>query len=124
MNSIAPIHLFPGEPDPNVVIYMFSSTGGAYQTLILLIDLIVLFRYRSLIPLIFVLMWVETGFRMVVAAIHPLTEEFYVHTPPGKFSNLPFGLLSVAMLYVSHRNDKAAGKREGAATGSSEAASA
>jgi hypothetical protein len=104
VNSIASIHVFPGDPDPNVVIYMFSSVGGAYQTLILLIYLIVLFRYRNLIPLMFGLMLVEIAFRMVVATLHPLTEEFYVRTPPGMFSNLPFGLLSIGMLIVSYLN--------------------
>ena len=85
VNSIASIHLFPGDPDPNRVIHMFSSVGGAYQSIILLIYLIVLFRYRNLIPLMFALMLVEVGFRMIVASIHPLTEEFYVRTPPGKY---------------------------------------
>jgi len=104
VNSIASIHLFPGDPDPNRVIHMFSSVGGAYQSIILLIYLIVLFRYRNLIPLMFALMLVEVGFRMIVASIHPLTEEFYVRTPPGKYGTLPFGLLSVAMLYFAYRN--------------------
>ena len=104
VNSIASIHLFPGDPDPNAVIYMFSSLGGAYQTLLLLIYLVVLFRYRNLIPLMFVLMLVEVGFRMVVASLHPLTEEFYVRTPPGTYGNLPLALISLAMLWVSHRN--------------------
>ena len=112
VNSIATIHIFPGDPDPNQVIYMFSSIGGAYQTIILLIYLVVLFRYRNLIPLMFALMLVEVGFRMVVGSIHPITEEFFVRTPPGKFGNLPFGLLSVAMLWVSYRNITADGGRE------------
>ena len=109
VNSIATIHIFPGDPDPNQVIYMFSSIGGAYQTIILLIYLVVLFRYRNLIPLMFALMLVEVGFRMVIGSIHPLTEEFFQRTPPGKFGNLPFGLLSVAMLWVSYRNITADG---------------
>ena len=112
VNSIATIHIFPGDPDPNQVIYMFSSIGGAYQTIILLIYLVVLFRYRNLIPLMFALMLVEVGFRMVVGSIHPLTEEFFQRTPPGKFGNLPFGLLSVAMLWVSYRNITADGGGE------------
>ena len=104
VNSIATIHVFEGTPDPNQVIYMFSAVGGLYQTVVLLIYLIVLFRYRNLIPLMFVLMLVEIGFRMVVATLHPLTEEFFVRTPPGKWANLPFGVLSMAMLMVTYRN--------------------
>ena len=104
VNSIATIHVFEGTPDPNSVIYMFSAVGGLYQTVILLIYLIVLFRYRNLIPLMFVLMLVEIGFRLMVATLHPLTQEYFVRTPPGKFTNLPLGLLSVAMLFVTYRN--------------------
>jgi len=117
VNSIASIHLFHGDPDPNVVVYMFSSLWGSQQAVMLLVYLIVLYRYRNLIPLMFVLMLVEIGFRMVVGSIHPLTEEFFVRTPPGKFSNLPLGLLSIAMLYLSHRNASAAGRPASASPG-------
>jgi len=108
VNSIASIHLFPGDPDPNVVIHMFSSLWGSQQAIMLLIYLVVLYRYRNLIPLMFLLMVVEIGFRMVVGMLHPLGEEFYVRTPPGKIGNLPMGLYSLAMLYLAHRNIVAA----------------
>jgi hypothetical protein len=104
VNSIASIHLFHGDPDPNVVVYMFSSLWGSQQAVMLLFYLLVLYRYRNLIPLMFVLMLLEIGFRMVVGSLHPLTEEFYVRTPPGMYSNSILGSLSVAMLYLSHRN--------------------
>jgi hypothetical protein len=87
---------------------MYSSLWGSQQAVMLLVYLLVLFRYRNLIPLMFVLMLVEIGFRMVVGTIHPLTEEFFVRTPPGKYSNLPLGAVSLAMLWVSHRNVSAA----------------
>ena len=108
VNSIASIHLFHGDPDPNQVIYMFSSLWGSQQAITVLVYLIVLYRYRNLIPLMFALMLVEIAFRMVVGSIHPLTEEFYVRTPPGKLGNLPLALVSVLMLYLSHRNITAA----------------
>lgn len=53
VNSIASFHLFSGTPDPNNVIYMFSSLWGGQQTVMLLIYIIVLLRYRNLIPLMF-----------------------------------------------------------------------
>ena len=56
VNSIASIHLFPGDPDPNNVIYMYSSLWGGQQAITLIIYLVVLFRYRNLIPLMFLLM--------------------------------------------------------------------
>ena len=74
----------PGTPDPNSVIYMYGSLWGGQQTVMLLIYIIVLLRYRNLIPLMFLLMLVEIGFRWVSASIHPLSEDFYVRTPPGK----------------------------------------
>jgi hypothetical protein len=107
VNSIASIHLFPGDPDPNLVIHMFSSLWGSQQAIMLIVYGIVLYRYRNLIPLMFMLMLVEVGFRMVVGTLHPLTEEFYVRTPPGKFGNIPFALLSFVMVVISHRNIRA-----------------
>jgi len=104
VNSIASIHLFEGNPDPNVVVHMYSALWGSQQAIMLMVYLVVLYRYRNLIPLMFILMLVEVGFRTVVGSMHPLTEEFFVRTPPGKYSNLPMGLLSIAMLWVSHRN--------------------
>lgn len=107
VNAIASIHVFPfapGAPDPNNVIYMFSSLWGSQQVIMVMIYLLVLYRYRNFIPLMFVLMMVEVCFRLTVGMLHPLTEEFYVRTPPGKFGNLPFFVLSALMLYLSHRN--------------------
>lgn len=104
VNSIASIHLFPGDPDPNQVIYMYSALWGSQQAIMLLVYLIVLFRYRNLVPLMFLLMLVEIGFRMLVGSIHPLTEEFYVRTPPGMYVGLPLGSLSLAGIYLAHRN--------------------
>jgi len=103
VNSIASIHLFPGDPDPNQVIYMYSSLWGTQQAVMVIVYLIVLMRYRNLIPLMFALMIVEVGFRSVVAQIHPLTPEFYVRTPPGKRGNLPILVISALMILLSHR---------------------
>ena len=102
VNSIASIHLFSGDPDPNNVIYMYSSLWGGQQAITLIIYLVVLLRYRNLIPLMFLLMLVEIGFRMVSASLHPLTEEFYVRTPPGKSVPLVMGLPSLVFLAISH----------------------
>ncbi len=104
VNSIASIHLFPGDPDPNVVIHMYSSLWGSQQAITLLIYCAVLYRYRNLIPLMFLLMIVEIGFRMIVGTLHPLTDEFFVRTPPGKIGNLPMAIYSLAMLTLAHRN--------------------
>lgn len=104
VNSIASIHLFPGDPDPNNVIYMYSSLWGSQQAITLIVYLVVLYRYRNLVPLMFLLMLVEIGFRSVSGALHPLTEEFYVRTPPGMSVSIFMGLPSLVLLAISHWN--------------------
>ena len=104
VNSIASIVLFSGTPDPNHVVYMFSSLWGSQQVIMVMLYLIVLVRYRNLIPLMWALMVVEVVFRLSVGFIHPLTPEYYARTPPGKIGNLPLLLVSGVMLALAVRN--------------------
>ena len=106
VNSIATIMLFPGDPDPNQVIYMYSSLWGTQQLLTVLIFAVVLLRYRNLVPLMYVVLIVEVGFRMIVGTLHPLTEEYYARTPPGKFLNVPLLVVCVSMLFLSLRSSR------------------
>lgn len=43
--------------------------------------------------------------------IHPLTEEFYLRTPPGKALNLPFLMIAAMMLTLSLRRRDSAIRR-------------
>ena len=104
VNSIASIVLFSGTPDPNHVVYMFSSLWGSQQVIMVMLYLIVLVRYRNLIPLMWALMVVEVVFRLSVGFIHPLTPEYYARTPPGKIGNLPLLVVSGVMLALAVRN--------------------
>ena len=104
VNSIASIMLFSGTPDPNNVIYMFSSLWGSQQIIMVMIYFIVLARYRNLIPLMWVLMIVEVFFRWGVGLIHPLTPDYYMRTPPGKIGNLPMLVVSFIMVFLAARN--------------------
>ena len=97
VNSIASIILFSGTPDPNNVVYMFSALWGSQQVIMLMVYLVVLLRYRNLIPLMWALMVVEILFRLTVGQIHPLTPEYYLRTPPGKLGNLPLLLNRTCM---------------------------
>lgn len=106
VNSIATIMLFPGDPDPNQVIYMYSSLWGTQQLLTVLIFAVVLLRYRNLVPLMYVVLIVEVGFRMIVGTLHPLTEEYYARTPPGKLLNVPLLVVCVSMLFLSLRSSR------------------
>ena len=104
VNSIASIMIFSGTPDPNTVIYMFSALWGSQQVIMLMVYLIVLARYRNLIPLLWALMVVEVLFRLTVGQIHPLTPDYYARTPPGKLGNLPILILSLTMVALAVRN--------------------
>ena len=104
VNSIASIMIFPGTPDPNTVIYMFSALWGSQQVIMWMIYLIVLTRYRNLIPLMWALMVVEILFRLTVGQIHPLIPDYYTRTPPGKLGNLPLLILSLTMVALAVRN--------------------
>ena len=103
VNSIASIVVFPGSPDPNSVIYMFSSLWGTQQLITLLIYAVILWRYRNLLPLMYVLIVFECVLRFCVGVIHPLLPEVYAHTPPGKLGNLPMLLVAALMLALSLR---------------------
>lgn len=103
VNSIASIMIFEGTPDPNNVIYMFSAVGGLHQMLFVILYGLVLLRYRNLIPLMLVLMVVEICFGFVVTLMHPLTPEYYEHTPPALVIRLPRLLLTAALLILAVR---------------------
>jgi hypothetical protein len=103
VHSIATIVTFSGSPDPSQVIYMFSSLWGTQQLIVVLIYAVVLLRYRNLVPLMYALLIVEVLLRMAVGMIHPLTEDYYLRTPPGKLGNLPLLLVSAVMLLLSLR---------------------
>lgn len=104
VNSIASIILFSGTPDPNNVVYMFSSLWGSQQIIMVMVYVIVLVRYRNLIPLMWALMVVEVFFRLGVGLIHPLTPDYYMRTPPGKLGNLPMLAIGFTMLVLAVRN--------------------
>lgn len=106
VNSIATIVLFSGDPDPNRVIYLFSSLWGTQQVIMAMIYAVVLLRYRNLVPLMYLLLGVEVVFRMIAGTLHPLTEEYYLRPPPGKIGNLPLLGLSVVMLFLSLRTPR------------------
>ncbi len=104
VNSIASIIVFEGDPDPNNLIYLFSANGGMVQMLFVIVYGIVLWRYRSLIPLMFAFLVVESCFGFVVGALHPIDPVYVEHTPPGKLGALPKLGFAVVMLYLSVRN--------------------
>ncbi len=60
------------------------------------IQLLVAFRYRALVPLMYVLLILEMLLRMLVGQMKPIT---FAHTPPGEIGNYTILPLAAAMLF-------------------------
>ncbi len=101
VNSIASIIVFEGTPDPNNIIYMFSAVGGLSQMLFVMLYGLVLWRYRNLIPLMLGFMVLEVLFGFVVGLMHPLTPEYFEHTPPAKLVAVPKLLVCATLLFLA-----------------------
>lgn len=59
----------------------------------------VAFRYRSLVPFMYMLLILETFLRMLVGHMRPMS---FVHTPPGAIANyviLPLAVLMLVMYF-------------------------
>ncbi len=102
-NSIGGMIRFEGLPDPNEAIYAVGSIGGIHETLFVLLYVLVLWRYRNLIPLMFGFAIVEMLLRLVVRTLHPLGSEYFEHTPPATLALLPTLLFSALMLFLAVR---------------------
>lgn len=80
---------------------------GLSQLIIGIIYLLVAFRYRAMVPLMYVLMIVEYAFR---AIYFPISKSIpTTGTAPGALINLPFILFAVGMLIlivVGHRKNE------------------
>ena len=77
------------------IVFAFGLWGSS-QLIYALIQLAVAIRYRSLVPAMYLLLFVETLLRMLVGHIKPVT---FAHTPPGAIGNyvlLPLSLLMMA----------------------------
>lgn len=79
------------------IIFAFSLWGGA-QLLYALVQLTVFFRYRTLIPMMYVLMFLETLFRMLTGHMKPVQ---FSHTPPGAIGNYIMIPLVLVMFVLS-----------------------
>jgi hypothetical protein len=80
------------------IIFAFALWGSA-QFVYALIQLGVAFRYRSLIPMMYVLLIVEGLLRSLVGRLHPVT---FSHTPPGAYFNYLIAPIALAMLALSY----------------------
>lgn len=79
------------------IIFAFALWGSA-QLVYALLQLAVAFRYRSLVPFMYLLLLVETLLRMLVGHLKPV---HFAHTPPGAYANYVMLPLSLLMLILS-----------------------
>lgn len=79
------------------IIFAFALWGSA-QLIYAVIQLVVAFRYRSLVPFMYVLLIVETLLRELVGHMKPVT---FAHTPPGAIGNYVILPLAGLMLVLS-----------------------
>ena len=107
-NSIATLITFSGTPDPDNAVYMFASMWGLEQAIMALVYFIVLYRYRNLVPLMYITLLLEWGGRILIGRfIHPLGDAYFVGTAPGKAGAIPILILISVLLVLSLRESKA-----------------
>ena len=83
----------------NGIIFAFALWGSS-QLIYALIQLAVAFRYRSLIPFMYVLLILEALLRMLVGRMKPVS---FTHTPPGAIGNWVILAVAAVMLVLSSR---------------------
>ena len=81
----------------NGIIFAFGLWGSS-QLLFAIIQLIVVFRYRALIPLMYLMLVLEILLRQLVGIMKPVT---FSHTPPGAIGNHLLLPLAIIMLVLT-----------------------
>jgi hypothetical protein len=92
--SIAGMDLSAGA---NGIIFAFAL-WGAEQLIYALIQWVVILRYRSLVPLMWGVQFLETLGRKLIGALKPVT---FAHTPPGAIENYIYLGLALLMLALA-----------------------
>ena len=79
------------------IIFAFALWGSS-QLLFAIIQLLVVIRYRSLVPLMWLMLVLEVLLRELVGKMKPVT---FAHTPPGAIGNQLILPLAAVMLGLS-----------------------
>ena len=105
--NIANINILPliDGIDPNNLVYLFASLWGASQLILTLLIIVIFFKYKSLLPLLWIILIIDILFRYVSGSIHPLTEEYYSAVPPGRLSQVPLLVYGILMFFLSIRDN-------------------
>ena len=110
-HDIANFIVLTGDPDPMPVIYRFFSLWGNAQLIFCLVCWVVIFRYKSLIPLMSVFWVLDWGQRLF---LYPLIREDITSigeytqdiTPGVDLALLPF-VIAVVIFLISIANKRA-----------------
>jgi hypothetical protein len=102
--SIATIPLDAFSPSAASVIVGLFAYWGLSQLLFGLVFVLVLWRYQSLIPLMWVFMFIEYSGRLLIGGFYKPFET--VGTAPGAVLNHVFPLLALVMLVLSLKEQK------------------
>jgi hypothetical protein len=95
---------FEGNPDPNALLFAFGANAGMWELIVLLLFGHVLWRYRNLIPLMFVVVILEGVLSYGGSILHPIGPEYFEYTPPARIAHLPKLLFGVLMLFLAVRH--------------------
>jgi len=98
--SIAAIPLDAMTPNGAAAVVLIFALWGLSQLLLGLLYVVVLWRYRALLPLMYVLLLVEYAGRLLLGAWKPILT---LETPPGGPGSFAFAAVAVAMLWLSLR---------------------
>jgi hypothetical protein len=104
--SIASIPLDRFTPDGAAAVILLFAYWGLSQLLIGLLYVLVLWRYRGLVPLVYLFLLVEYAGRLALGAWKPIVT---LSTPPGAIANYAMGALALVMLVLALRP---AGRRD------------
>ena len=107
MHGIANLKVLTGDPDPMPLIYMFFSIWGLAQLIFCAVCWIVIFRYRSLIPLMYLFWILEWGTRTFLYPIMTgdlIAAGEYSNGPTPGYVLAPYvTIILLAMFFLSTR---------------------
>lgn len=89
------------------IVLAFSLWGGA-QLITACVQLVVWFRYRNLLPLMYVLLILEYLLRILAGIMKPAQ---FAHVPPGQIANYAIPMLAVVMLVMTLIDRKKPGEK-------------
>ena len=101
--KIASINKLPktNNIDPNNLVYLFASLWGASQLIITLLTILFFFKYRSLLPLLWLIVIFDILLRFISGFLHPLTPEYYINVPPASLAQIPLLIYGILMFTIS-----------------------